>query len=73
MVWPRTLPRPASRSPAISPLRLLAPRLKELADDSTLFVVGARGRRAVGAMMLGSVSSGLLHHVDVPMVVVPVA
>ena len=49
------------------------PRLKELADDSTLFVVGARGRGAVGAMMLGSVSSWLLHHVDVPMVVVPVA
>ncbi len=48
------------------------PRLKELSDESTLFVVGARGHGAVGAMMLGSVSTWLLHHVDVPMAVVPI-
>ena len=46
-------------------------RLKELSDDSTLFVAGARGHGPVGSRILGSVSTWLLHHVDVPMVVVP--
>ena len=48
------------------------PRLQELSEESTLFVVGARGHGAVGSMMLGSVSTWLLHNVNVPMAVVPV-
>jgi len=41
------------------------------AAASDLLVVGARGRGAVSAALLGSVSTWLLHHVDVPVVVVP--
>ena len=34
-------------------------------------VVGSRGRSAAGAALLGSVSSGLVHHSGVPVLVVP--
>lgn len=47
--------------------------LKELADRSSLLVVGARGHGAVGSLVLGSVSTWLLHHVEVPMALVPAA
>ncbi|MEM9041141.1 MAG: universal stress protein [Actinomycetota bacterium] len=45
--------------------------LRRLADDADLLVMGARGHGAVGAALLGSVSTWLLHHARVPMVVVP--
>jgi nucleotide-binding universal stress UspA family protein len=41
------------------------------AADADLLVVGARGRGAVGAALLGSVSTWLLHHVDRPLAVIP--
>ncbi|MEP4650243.1 MAG: universal stress protein [Ilumatobacter sp.] len=44
--------------------------LAERAADSDLVVMGARGHGAIGAAVLGSVSTWLLHHVDGAMVVV---
>ena len=41
------------------------------ADNADLVVVGARGHGAVGAALLGSVSTWLLHHVHRPIAVVP--
>jgi nucleotide-binding universal stress UspA family protein len=41
------------------------------ADAVDLVVAGARGHGAVGATLLGSVSTSLLHHLDRPFVVVP--
>jgi nucleotide-binding universal stress UspA family protein len=43
------------------------------ADDADLLVVGARGHGAVGAALLGSVSTWLLHHVHRPIAVVPLS
>ncbi len=45
--------------------------LATAAEDADLVVVGARGHGAVGAALLGSVSSWMLHHVHRPIVVVP--
>jgi nucleotide-binding universal stress UspA family protein len=45
--------------------------LAEQADDADLVVVGARGHGAVGAALLGSVSTWLLHHLHRPIAVVP--
>lgn len=41
------------------------------AEHADLLVVGARGRGAVGAALLGSVSTWLLHHVATPIAVIP--
>ena len=41
------------------------------AENADLVVVGARGHGAVGAALLGSVSTWLLHHVHRPIAVVP--
>jgi nucleotide-binding universal stress UspA family protein len=41
------------------------------AEEADLVVVGARGHGAVGAALLGSVSTWLLHHVHRPIAVVP--
>ncbi len=41
------------------------------AESADLVVVGARGHGAVGAALLGSVSTWLLHHVHRPIAVVP--
>lgn len=45
--------------------------LAAAAEHVDLVVVGARGHGAVGAALLGSVSSWVLHHVPKPIVVVP--
>lgn len=70
----RVLPAAARRSVCVersfvrgTPRRALA----EAAADADLLVVGARGHGAVGAALLGSVSTWLLHHVDCPTAVVP--
>jgi len=45
--------------------------LLDTAESADMLVVGARGHGAVGAALLGSVSSWLVHHADRTMVVVP--
>jgi nucleotide-binding universal stress UspA family protein len=45
--------------------------LAEQAGNADLVVVGARGHGAVGAALLGSVSTWLLHHLHRPIAVVP--
>lgn len=45
--------------------------ISERAADADLLVMGARGTGVVGAALLGSVSSWLLHHVETPMVLIP--
>lgn len=45
--------------------------LSAAAESCDLFVMGARGHGAMGSVLLGSVSTWLLHHVSKPMVVVP--
>lgn len=45
--------------------------LADVAASADLLVMGARGHGAIGAAVLGSVSTWLLHHVDGAMVVVP--
>lgn len=45
--------------------------LATCASEADLLVVGARGRGAIGAALLGSVSTWLLHHFDRPIAVVP--
>jgi nucleotide-binding universal stress UspA family protein len=42
-----------------------------MAESSDLLVMGARGHGAVSSILLGSVSSWLIHHAERPMVVVP--
>jgi nucleotide-binding universal stress UspA family protein len=45
--------------------------LRQAALGADLVVVGARGHGGVGALVLGSVSTWMLHHCDGPLVVVP--
>jgi len=49
------------------------PALLEAADavDAAVVVIGSRGQGAVKSALFGSVSSGLLHHADRPVLVVP--
>jgi nucleotide-binding universal stress UspA family protein len=50
-----------------------ADRVVELARDRSapLIVVGSRGLGAVAGALLGSVSSGIIHRTDRPVLVVP--
>ena len=41
--------------------------------DATAIVVGSRGLTGIKSLLLGSVSNGLLHHADRPVIVVPSA
>ncbi|MGH1491995.1 MAG: universal stress protein [Acidimicrobiales bacterium] len=45
--------------------------LPERAGSADLLVIGARGHRGITYLLLGSVSTSLLHHPTVPTVVVP--
>lgn len=47
--------------------------LEAAAEGADLFVMGARGHGAVGAAVLGSVSTWLLHNLACPMIVIPSA
>jgi nucleotide-binding universal stress UspA family protein len=44
--------------------------LRDAAAGASLLVVGSRGRRLLGALLLGSVSQGVLHHAYCPVAVV---
>ena len=47
--------------------------LLHLADelDARVIVIGSRGRSAIAAAVLGSVSTGVLHHAHRPVLIVP--
>lgn len=47
------------------------PELRRMGESADLLVMGARGHGAVGAALLGSVSTWLLHHASIPMMIVP--
>jgi nucleotide-binding universal stress UspA family protein len=60
-------PRPLQGRPKAWPALLTAAD----AVDATVVVIGSRGQGAVTSALLGSVSSGLLHHANRPILVVP--
>ena len=45
--------------------------LCEASRDAALVVVGSRGHKAVGSLLLGSVSNYVAHHSSCPVVIVP--
>ncbi|GLP76728.1 universal stress protein [Mycobacterium antarcticum] len=49
----------------------IIPTLVDLSKGSDMIVVGGRGQGPVDRLLLGSVSSGLLHHAKCPVAVIP--
>jgi nucleotide-binding universal stress UspA family protein len=45
--------------------------LADEAEKAQLLVVGSRGRGGFSGLLLGSVSSMLMHYVKIPLIVVP--
>lgn len=56
---------------AVAAIGAPAPTLLEAAADGALLVVGTRGHGALSRVVLGSVSSAVLHHATGPVVIVP--
>ncbi|MBJ7338153.1 universal stress protein [Mycolicibacterium sp.] len=48
----------------------VVPTLVSASERHTMVVVGCRGTGAIGRMLLGSVSTGLVHHSDCPVAVI---
>ncbi|HYO03523.1 MAG TPA: universal stress protein [Mycobacterium sp.] len=49
----------------------IVPTLVDLSKGADMIVVGCRGQGPVDRLLLGSVSSGLLHHAQCPVAVIP--